>query len=141
MNANNRELLGKLGKVGVGTRIENTVNIWSPRRLHIGKKTEINGLVYIYAAGGMEIGDNTLIGSGCILTSVTHSTDPERRNENIYKEVKIGNNVWIGAGAIILPGVRIGDNAVIGAGAVVTKDVERNQLVAGTPATLKKILE
>ncbi len=85
--------------------------------------------------GGVEIGDNVMIASHTVITSLTHDPNAEiYRKTLIKKKVIIKNNVWIGAGAIILPGVTIGDGAVIAAGSVVTKDVPSKTIVAGVPA-------
>lgn len=85
--------------------------------------------------GGIEIGNNVLIASHTVITSLTHDINADfYKNTLIKRKVTIGNNVWIGSGAIILPGVRISDGAVIGAGSVVTKDVPHNTIVAGVPA-------
>ena len=85
--------------------------------------------------GGVEIGDNVIIASHSVITSQTHDRNSKLyRKENIMKPVKIGDNVWIGAGAIILPGVSIGNSSIVGAGSVVTKDVLSNTVVMGIPA-------
>ena len=71
--------------------------------------------------------------------TATHPIHPELRSKQAQYNmpVNIGNNVWIGAGAIILPGVSIGDNSVIGAGSVVTKDIPNNSIAVGNPAKVK----
>ena len=72
-----------------------------------------------------------------IITTVNHVIGEERYYGNVESErIIIGNNVWIGANAIITPGVIIGDNSIIGAGAVVTKDVSKNCIMGGVPARL-----
>lgn len=82
------------------------------------------------------IGDNVLVGPNCCFTTATHPTDPAQRlaGWEYAKPIKVGNNVWFGAGVNVLPGVTIGDGAVIGAGAVVTKDVPANTVAVGVPA-------
>jgi acetyltransferase-like isoleucine patch superfamily enzyme len=80
-----------------------------------------------------------MIASHTIITSLTHDYNVKIYRETlIKKKVKICNNVWIGAGAIILPGITINEGAVIGAGSVVTKDVPANTIVAGVPARILK---
>ena len=85
--------------------------------------------------GGGEIGENTLIASHVAITSVTHDKNAILYNQSsISNRIIIGKNVWIGAHAVILPGVTIGDNAIIGAGAIVNKNIKRGDIVAGVPA-------
>jgi len=82
-----------------------------------------------------------MIGPNVTLTTVSHHTDPTlRHGANIIAPIKIGENVWIGAGVVVLPGITIGDNSVIAANSVVTTDVPANCLYAGTPAKFKKAL-
>ncbi len=82
------------------------------------------------------IGEATAIGPGVQILTADHPRDPAVRRTGLEsgKPIRIGSNVWIGGGAIILPGVTIGDDAVIGAGAVVTRDVARGVTVVGNPA-------
>ena len=82
------------------------------------------------------IGDDCLIGPNVQLLAVSHATNPAKRlnKENFAAPIALGNNVWIGAGAIILAGVNIGENSIVGAGSVVTKNVMANTVVAGNPA-------
>jgi len=89
------------------------------------------------------IGDDCLLGPDVLIINSNHDTKTDlliREQPNVAKKITIGNNVWIGAKCIILPGVVIGDNAVIAAGAVVNRDVEANSLVAGVPAKFIKNL-
>lgn len=82
------------------------------------------------------IGNHVLLGPNVQLITATHPLHPKTRATGLELgyPITIGNHVWIGAGAIILPGITIGDNVVVGAGSVVTKDVPANQVVAGNPA-------
>ena len=82
------------------------------------------------------IGDDTQIATGVQILTADHPRDPAARRTGLEfgRPVRIGRNVWIGAGAIILPGVTIGDDALIGAGSVVTRDVAAGVTVAGNPA-------
>lgn len=84
----------------------------------------------------IHIGDKTQIGPYCQILTADHPRDAATRDAGLEfgKPIQIGRNVWIGGGAIILPGVTIGDDAVIGAGSVVTRDVAAGQTVAGSPA-------
>lgn len=125
----------KLGYLGDNTNIYPHVVIHSPKSVKIGSNVSIAEFVHIWGGGGVEIGDNTMIASHTVITSLTHDTNSRVYKESLIKgKVKIGNNVWIGAGAIILPGINIGDNSIIGAGSVVTKDVTPDTLVVGVPA-------
>ncbi|MGB9928788.1 MAG: DapH/DapD/GlmU-related protein, partial [Methanosarcina sp.] len=80
-------------------------------------------------------------GQNVILATLNHGISPDKRNITYPKPIIIGKNVWIGSGAIVVPGITIGDNAVIAAGAVVTKDVNENTVVAGVPAREVKQIE
>ena len=75
-----------------------------------------------------------------ILATAGHPIDPTLRARGLQynKEIHIGNNVWIGAGAVVMPGVTIGDNAVIGAGSVVTKDIPANVVAVGNPCRVMR---
>jgi len=115
-----------------GTRIIN------PENLFIGDNVAINNDVWINAVGGVYIGNNVLIGPKVIIHSANHIYDDPnvliRNQGHETKRVIIKDDVWICAGAIILPGVTIGQGAVVAAGAVVTKDVKPYSVVAGVPA-------
>jgi maltose O-acetyltransferase len=92
----------------------------------------------------VDIGDNVLCGPKVQIYTATHPLEAEERikGAEFAKPIKIGNNVWIGGGAIICPGVTIGDNTTIGAGSVVTKDIPSDVLAAGVPCkVIKKLKE
>jgi maltose O-acetyltransferase len=84
----------------------------------------------------VSIGDRTQIGPAVQIYAADHPRDPATRRAGLEfgRPVRIGSDVWVGGGAIILPGVTIGDGAVVGAGSVVTRDVGADQIVAGNPA-------
>jgi maltose O-acetyltransferase len=106
-------------------------------RIVIGSGTYINRFTMLDASKRIEIGSRCLIGPFCYLTDHDHGfggDGPMLAQDLVEAPIKVGNNVWIGAHAIILKGVCIGDNAIIGAGAVVTTNVETGQRVAGVPA-------
>lgn len=109
----------------------------------IGKNVYINFNCIILDVMRVEIGDFTLIASGVQILTATHPTDPRQRLKGLEyaKPIKIGRNVWIGAGALILPGVTIGDNVTIGSGSVVTKDIPSNTIAVGNPCKVTKIVE
>ena len=132
---------------GPGSHISRYVIMHSPTEIVIGNKVSINEFVHIWGSGGVHIGDNSLIGSHTVITTLTHDKMASLYRETIInKPINIGDNVWIGTGAIILPGISIGDGAIIGSGAVVTKDVAANDIVVGIPARssihhTKKVLD
>lgn len=88
----------------------------------------------------VRIGNNAFIGPNVSIYTACHPLESAERNTGVEwaEPVSIGDNVWIGGNAVILPGVTIGDNCVIGAGAVVTKDVESGMVVGGNPAKVIK---
>jgi len=86
---------------------------------------------------GIEIGDGTIFAPGVKIISANH--DPQDLSQwKLDRPIKIGKNCWIGANAVILPGVELGDNVIVGAGAVVTNSFPDNVIVAGNPATIVK---
>ena len=108
--------------------------------IEIGKYSLITPGVRIMAAKKISIGDSVMIAHGAYISDTDwHGIYDRSKPVGNPKEVKIGNNVWIGDSAIICKGVTIEDNSIIGAGAVVTKDVPRNTVYAGNPA--KKVKE
>lgn len=112
--------------------------------VHFGKGVIVNFNCSFVDDADIFIGDNTMIGPQVSIITAQHPISPKLRENNLQynKPVHIGKNVWIGAGALILPGVTIGDNSVVGAGSVVTRDVEENCIVVGSPArVLRKITE
>jgi len=111
-----------------------------PQFVHLSDNVSFGRSVAIMGAANITIGKGTMIATGVKILTTAH--DPRAmvmRKTGIHKPVTIGDEVWIGAGAIILPGVTIGDNALIGAGAVVTNDVGDNEVVAGNPARLVRV--
>ncbi len=106
--------------------------------LEAGRNLNVNRGVHIYARGGIRLGDYVLIGPNVVITSSQHRYDtkdiPILFQGHQKKQVVIGNDVWIGANAVILPGVTIGDGTIIGAGSVVTNNTEPYSIVGGAPA-------
>ncbi|MGZ8537628.1 MAG: DapH/DapD/GlmU-related protein [Flavisolibacter sp.] len=100
----------------------------------LGKNVFINHACSFLDMGGITIEDDVLIGPKVNLITENHPLDPSDRQALMLKPIIIKRNAWIGAAAIILPGVTIGENAVVAAGAVVTTDVPSNSVVAGVPA-------
>ena len=110
------------------------------KNLKIGKRVFINAGCQFQDQGGIEIGDDVLIGPQTIIATLNHDPDPEKRGGMFAKSVKIGNMAWLGARVTICPGVTIGDGAIVAAGAVVTKDVPPRTVVAGVPAKIIKTI-
>ena len=109
--------------------------------LRIGRNVFINQNCTIYDLGGVEIGDDVMIGPNVSLITSGHPLEPSRRRAGVTASpIVIGRNVWIAAGATVIGGVTIGDNSVVAAGAVVTRDVPPDTLVAGVPATSVRAL-
>jgi maltose O-acetyltransferase len=128
--------VGRSVKIKSGLVVE---PIAASRNLVIGDDTFINTNVRLAARGKIEIGSNCAVGPCVCFETVNHVLEGGNAWATTVKETKVGNNVWIGAGAIILPGITIGDGAVIAAGSVVSRDVKPNTMVAGVPA--RKIRE
>ncbi len=106
--------------------------------IHLGNNVYMNYNCCILDAMEVNIGNNTMLGPSVQVYTSTHPMDIKTRSEMLEyaKPIHIGNDVWIGGGAIICPGVRIGNGVVVGAGAVVTKDIPDHVFVAGNPAKL-----
>ncbi|WP_186056545.1 sugar O-acetyltransferase [Burkholderia gladioli] len=103
--------------------------------IRIGRPVFINQNCTFCDLGGIDIGDQVMIGPNVSILTSGHPVEPSRRRSGVMaKPVLIESNVWIGAGAIILGGVTIGENSVVAAGAVVTRDVPRDTLAGGNPA-------
>ena len=116
------------------------VRMFPPFYTAFGKNTRVGRGVFINFGctfldqGGITIEDGVFIAPDVKILTEGHPEEPTRRRTLVTKPVHVGRNVWIGAGATILPGVSIGENAIIAAGAVVSKDVEANMIVGGVPA-------
>ncbi|MGB0257308.1 MAG: sugar O-acetyltransferase [Coraliomargarita sp.] len=128
-----KELLGGLegpAMIEPGFRCDYGSNIY------LGKNFYANFDLIILDVCEVRIGDDCLCGPRVSILTAGHPVDPQERRSGLEfgKPISIGNNVWLGAGAIINPGVTIGDNAIVGSGAVVTHDVAANTVVAGIPA-------
>ncbi|HEX6997835.1 MAG TPA: acyltransferase [Gammaproteobacteria bacterium] len=139
---------------GVGNRIINAANVRIGARclfqdsiyiragLHghvtIGDRVAVNSFCQLYGHGGIEIGEESQLGPGTLITTTEH--DYEHHLRERFEPVRVGRRVWIGANVTILAGVTIGDGAVIGAGAVVHRDVPPRTLAVGVPVRIVKEL-
>ena len=138
-----RELFSEL----IGKKVDDGFGLFPPfnadygQNITVGKNVFINSGCCFQDQGGIEIGNNVLIGQQVVIATINHDLIPQKRANMLLSPVKIGNDVWIGAHATILAGVTIGNGAVIAAGAVVTKDVPENTVVGGVPAKIIKTIE
>ena len=103
--------------------------------VHFGKNIYANFNLTLVDDTHIYVGDYTMFGPGVVVATAGHPLLPELRQEGYQYNapVHIGKNCWIGAGALIMPGITIGDNVVIGAGSVVTRDIPSNMLAVGNP--------
>jgi maltose O-acetyltransferase len=132
-----------LGEVGVGTEIRPPFFVDYGSRIRVGARCFANhGLVALDVAL-IVIGDDVQIGPHVQLLTPTHPVEPGPRRDKweAARPVAIGDNVWLGGGAIVLPGVTIGDDTVVGAGAVVTRDLPPGVVAMGNPARVVRRVE
>jgi acetyltransferase-like isoleucine patch superfamily enzyme len=125
----------------IGKKVDDSFSLIPPfytsggENIRVGRNVFINQNCTMYDLGGIEIGDDVMIGPNVSLITSSHPIEPsERRAFVIAKPIAIERNVWIAAGATIIGGVTVGENSVVAAGAVVTRDVPPNTLVGGNPA-------
>ena len=115
-------------------RLRMPVVIYEPEKIEFGDRVDIGEFTHIRANGGITIGSRVLIAANVTITTREHPVELPRWGVTKDAPITIGDDVWIGAGAVILPGVTIGTGAVIAAGAVVTSSVDPFTVVAGVPA-------
>jgi maltose O-acetyltransferase len=129
-------LAERLGAVGEGAVIRPPFHCDYGYNIKLGKDVFLNFNCVILDVVDVTIGEGTQIGPAVQIYTADHPRDPDQRRAGLEsgRPIAIGRNVWIGGGAIILPGVTIGDDAVIGAGSVVTRDVPAGVTVVGNPA-------
>ena len=132
-----------LGSVGENVDIEKTFNCDNGKNIFIGNNFIGNYNLTILDVKEVYIGNDVMIGPNTTITTVGHPINPNGRRKRLAQasEVRIGNDVWIGANVCILPGVTIGNNVIIGAGAVVNRDIEDNSMAVGVPARIIKEIE
>jgi maltose O-acetyltransferase len=130
-----------LAEVGEGSYIRPPFHCDYGYNISLGNRVFLNFNCVVLDVVKVAIGDGTQIGPAVQILTADHPRDPAQRRAGLElgRPVRIGANVWIGAAAIILPGVTVGDDAIIGAGAVVTRDVRPGSTVVGNPARERKV--
>ena len=139
-----RELLVELlGAVGPGTEIRPPFHVDYGSQLHIGARCFANYGLMAMDVATITIGDDVQIGPNVQLLTPTHplEAEPRRQKWEAARPITIGDNVWLGGGVIVLPGVTIGADTVVGAGSVVTRDLRSGVLAVGNPARVIRQLE
>ncbi|GAA2373983.1 sugar O-acetyltransferase [Streptomyces carpaticus] len=133
------ELIGSLGEEA---HVVPPLFVDYGSNITLGARTFVNFNLTALDVAAVSIGADCQIGPNVQLLTPTHPLEPEPRREKLEaaRPITIGDNVWLGGGAIVLPGVSIGDNSVIGAGAVVTRDVPANVVAVGNPARVVREL-
>lgn len=131
-----------LGSVGENPNIRRPFNCDKGIAIEVGNNFFANSNVRILDEGKVIFGDDCKLAPNVIISNIGHAFDRDMRKNAYYttSTIYVGNNVWIGAGSIILQGVKIGDNAIIGAGSVVTNDVMPNTIVVGNPARFLRFI-
>jgi maltose O-acetyltransferase len=131
-----------LGAVGDNPDIQPTFRCDYGYNIRLGNRCFINYNCVFLDCAPIEIGDDLQMGPAVQLYAATHPLDRAARSAGweFAKSIRIGNGVWIGGGAIVLPGVTIGDGCVVGAGSVVTRDLPSGTLALGNPARIVRSL-
>ena len=122
--------------VGEGCYLEPPLRAnWGGRHVHLGDNVYANFNLTLVDDGPIQIGSNVMFGPTVVVATAGHPVLPQLRRvaAQFNLPVRIGDNVWVGAGAMITPGVTIGDNSVIGAGSVVTRDIPPDVVAVGSP--------
>jgi maltose O-acetyltransferase len=132
-------LVERFAAVGDGAVVRPPFHCDYGFNIRLGERVFLNFNCVILDVVEVAIGDRTQIGPGVQILTADHPRDPATRASGLElgRPVRIGRNVWIGAGAIILPGVSIGDDALIGAGSVVTRDMPAGAVAFGNPARVQ----
>ncbi|WP_405461902.1 sugar O-acetyltransferase [Streptomyces sp. NBC_00101] len=125
-----------LGSVGEGVDVRPPLFVDYGSNITVGARTFVNYHLTALDVARITIGEDCQIGPNVQLLTPTHPVDPQPRRDKLEAAlpITIGDNVWLGGGVIVCPGVSIGDNAVVGAGSVVTRDIPANVVAVGNPA-------
>lgn len=143
LSPENRERFEKI----FGRPLAETTTILPPLYIDYGHNTVLGEKVWIqqgctfFDRRGITVGNDVFIAPKVNLIMLNHTVNPYDRSTTICKPIRIGDRVWIGIAATVLPGVTIGDNAIVGANAVVSHDVPANTIVAGNPARVARQIE
>ncbi|WP_394436929.1 sugar O-acetyltransferase [Streptomyces sp. SGAir0957] len=132
-----RPLLGELlGFAGEGVEVRPPLYVDYGSNISIGARTFVNYHLTALDVAAITIGEDCQIGPNVQLLTPTHPLEPQPRRDKLEaaRPITVGDNVWLGGGVIVCPGVSIGDNSVIGAGSVVTRDIPANVVAVGSPA-------
>ncbi|MDK4355104.1 chorismate mutase [Enterococcus faecium] len=131
------------GRTGKKIYMEPVINFDYGYNIFVGENFYANFNCTFLDVSTIEIGDNCMFAPNVQLYTATHPLHPVKRNSGLEyaKPIKIGNNVWLGGGVIVTPGVTLGDNVVVGAGSVVTKSFPDNVVIAGNPVRIIKTVE
>ena len=116
---------------------------WGCHHVHFGSGIYANYNLTLVDDGHIYIGDCVMIGPNVTIVTATHPINPDlrRRQYQYNKDVHIGENAWLGAGVVIMPGVRIGKNSVIGSGSIVTRDIPDNVVAVGSPCKVLRPID
>ncbi|PST85456.1 sugar O-acetyltransferase [Photobacterium sp. NCIMB 13483] len=127
-------------EVGEGCYIEPPLHANWGKHTHLGRNVYVNFNLTLVDDTHIYIGNDVMIGPNVTIATAGHPIDPLRRQQvtQFNIPVTIGNNVWIGAQCVILPGISIGDNTVIGAGSIVTRDIPSNVVAMGNPCNVSR---
>ncbi|HIB3250448.1 TPA: chorismate mutase [Enterococcus faecium] len=131
------------GRTGKKIYMEPVINFDYGYNIFVGENFYANFNCTFLDVSTIEIGDNCMFAPNVQLYTATHPLHPVKRNSGLEyaKPIKIGDNVWLGGGVIVTPGVTLGNNVVVGAGSVVTKSFPDNVVIAGNPARIIKTVE
>lgn len=134
-------LRAMLGRVGEGCNLRSRFSCDYGINIRLGDRVFMNFDCVLLDCAVIEIGDDTQIAPAVQIYTADHPLDPAARRSGLERArpVRVGRNVWIGGGAILLPGITVGDDAVIGAGAVVNRDVPAGAVVVGNPARVVRM--
>jgi galactoside O-acetyltransferase len=127
------------GQIGTNCYIEPPFHAnWGGKHVYMGNHVYANFNLTLVDDGNIYIGNDVMFGPNVTIVTAGHPVEPHLRKRAFQynADVRIDNNVWIGAGAIVLPGVTIGENSVIGAGSVVTRDIPANVVAVGNPCRI-----